>query len=410
MVNPKTDVAQMIAAVEVLIGLFLSLAAIAGLLILHHRLARLDPYEPINARFIFAIRVTLVLFAGRALMIMTGGAWFKSLVYIGAALVPLAVLLLTEGLLRRHAGKPLKAAVGCGAILFVLLAVFPTGWVDPARVAALMIFQVTSLIACGIMVWSRDQSSLSVSENMTAVRLGLSLILLIPLCLSDYFVIWLGLPMQISALGVLIMCWLAISLSGAAAGQRATLKTLFGLVAASLLASVGLGALLGANVMAYVLSFAGILAAVLVASIAAETYRHRQDIKEHALDLQIANAPKDDAQTFLRSITTIPGLETSTQITAAQLTEIDLPTTASVFKKHPIIRAANLPPLAAQEAELVAHLLAQTDASHLMQILDTPFTLIAMSLPSLTQSQATATTLALLRQQATNIAKQGHTS
>jgi len=84
---------------NVLTDLYLSLAALVGLIILHMTLTRDDA---LTRRFRFTIRVTMLLFAGRALVVLTGGEAFRFLVMLGAGLIPLSVLLLTEGLLRRQ--------------------------------------------------------------------------------------------------------------------------------------------------------------------------------------------------------------------------------------------------------------------------------------------------------------------
>ena len=55
----------MIAAATILTQLFLSCAALLGLYVLQSVLVRRDATDPINRRFLFGIRVTMVLFAGR---------------------------------------------------------------------------------------------------------------------------------------------------------------------------------------------------------------------------------------------------------------------------------------------------------------------------------------------------------
>ncbi|MEM8537780.1 MAG: hypothetical protein AAGF56_07950, partial [Pseudomonadota bacterium] len=91
----------MIAAAPILTQLVLSGAALAGLIVLQGVLAQRGAFDPINRRFLFALRATMLLFVGRILIITTGAGVFRALVLLGAALIPLAVLLLTEGLLRR---------------------------------------------------------------------------------------------------------------------------------------------------------------------------------------------------------------------------------------------------------------------------------------------------------------------
>ena len=53
----------MIAAAPMLTDLALSLAALAGLVILHQTLVGQGRWDPLNRRFLFGVRVTIVLFA-----------------------------------------------------------------------------------------------------------------------------------------------------------------------------------------------------------------------------------------------------------------------------------------------------------------------------------------------------------
>ncbi|MDP5358558.1 MAG: hypothetical protein NWR52_00140, partial [Paracoccaceae bacterium] len=205
----------MIAAATILTQLFLSCAALLGLYVLQSVLVRRDATDPINRRFLFGIRVTMVLFVGRALMIVTGIEAFRILILAAAALIPLAVLLLTEGLLRRHAPPMMKAVIGGGAVGFGLLALWYSDSIDPARSFSLLGFQLLGFVCSGWLVLTRDKTSLSRGENAMVVRLGLSLVLFIPLAAGDFLLLAIGLPIQFSALGVLILCWLAIGLGRA---------------------------------------------------------------------------------------------------------------------------------------------------------------------------------------------------
>jgi len=80
-------------------NLFLSLAAVAGVLILMAVISSRDPWAPLNRRFLFGLRVIAMLFAGRALFVFTGVEFFRFFILLGATLIPLSVLLLAEGLL-----------------------------------------------------------------------------------------------------------------------------------------------------------------------------------------------------------------------------------------------------------------------------------------------------------------------
>ena len=200
-------------------NLFLSLAALAGLLILQAVICARDPWAPLNRRFLLGLRVMAMLFAGRALLIITSLDFFRFFILLGATLIPLSVLLLAEGLLRRHAPLAVKFWVMGGTVMFSVLSFWWSNSIDPARLIGLLIFQLSGFFIGAWLVLTRDKDSLTVAENQTVERLALSLFLLVPFAAADFLMVVLDLPAQISPLGVLFLCWLAVSL-GRSQSQR----------------------------------------------------------------------------------------------------------------------------------------------------------------------------------------------
>lgn len=203
----------MIAAANIFTDLYLSVAALIGLLILHAALKANAPDDLLVRRMIFGLRVGMVLFAGRALIVLTGGQGFRFMVLLAASLVPLAALLITEGLLRRHAPPFVKGVVAFG------LSAFWLGDIDPPRLVGLLIFQIVGFGLCGWLITMRDRESLTLGENRMAVRLGFTIVLLLPLAAADFLMVFIRLPVQISAIGVLVLCWVALGLSRAQDGH-----------------------------------------------------------------------------------------------------------------------------------------------------------------------------------------------
>ena len=187
-------------------NLFLSLAALAGVLILQSVIGARDPWAPLNRRFLLGLRVMAMLFAGRALLILTGLDFFRFFILLGATLIPVSVLLLAEGLLRRHATRWVKVWVMCGTIVFSIQSFWWSDSIDPPRLIGLLTFQLSGFFIGAWMVLSREKSSLTVAENQTAERLSLSLFLLVPLAAADFLMVSLDLPAQTSPSGVLFLC------------------------------------------------------------------------------------------------------------------------------------------------------------------------------------------------------------
>ena len=306
----------MIAAAMMITQLFLSCAALLGLFVLQSVLVRRDPWDPINRRFLFGVRMTMVLFAGRALMILTGIEAFRILVLFAAAVIPLAVLLLTEGLLRRHAPPLVKVVVGVGAVLFAVMSLWYSDSIDPARLYALLAFQLLGFVLSGWLIVARDKAALSAGENAMVVRLGLSLILLIPLAAGDFLLLSIGLPIQFSALGVLILCWLAIGLGRTYLGHRATMVNLAVMVGAAVIVGGMLGFFAQHGRDGFLLTIAAVMTTVFVVAILTDARALRLEEQSLGLLRQLATTRTDDPMTFLRDLQDHPRVEGAVVVSA----------------------------------------------------------------------------------------------
>jgi hypothetical protein len=375
----------MIAAAPVLTDLFLSVAAVLALSVLHRTIARRDPYEPLNRRFLFGIRVTLLLFAGRALVMITGGEGFRFFVLLAAALIPIAVLILTEGLLRRHAPAWVKGLIGIGTVVFALSSLWYSGNIDPFRLWALLAFQIIGLGIAGWLVLSRDRASLSATENQTVERLGLSLILLIPLAAADYLMDYMGLTVQVSALGVLFLCWLAIGLGRAQTGHGAPVLG-FVIVAIAAATAAALISTLGQwGGPGFVIVAAVMMAAMLVAMIVNDAAALRVEENSHSLLRHMAEAG-EDSLTFLRGLQAHPLVEGAVLVDKATLADLDPTVLAAIFAAHPVLHRADQTHAEGAAADHIAHLFARFDATHFICAGRDPLLLLALAMPSLATS------------------------
>lgn len=372
-------------AAPLLTELYLSLATLIGLIAVHRMLTSADPDEPITRRFLFGIRVTLMLFAGRALAILLGSDWLYLLVHLGAALVPLAVLLLTEGLLRRHAPRWLKWLAAGGAALFVVLAPLPAGWIDPARLGGLLAYQVAIFSAAGWMIWTRDRTSLNTAENLTVSRLALSLILLIPLIAGDFLMETLGLPVRLSPLGVLTLCWLAVGLNRPG-GARLMILGFCGLLALALASGVLIATASQTGWDGVVLFGVITLAALLVIAVLQDA-RSGQAASQHlGLLTYLARAPAPDAMSFLRGLQSHPTVDGAALIDDRALADLDPQVLDRVLARQPVLRRSDPARPDPVEQEHIDHLFERFAASHIMAISLQPRRLVALAMPALAAS------------------------
>ncbi|MDG1430618.1 MAG: hypothetical protein P8Q23_03535 [Paracoccaceae bacterium] len=126
--------------------LFLTLAGLVGLACVVRVLKSTGEFDPINRRFLFGLRVVMMLYLGRAGMLLTGIEAFRVLVLLGGGLVPIAVLLLCEGLLRRHAPRWVKGLMATGTVVFCATSIVVSGGIDPLRLWGVLGFQILAWV------------------------------------------------------------------------------------------------------------------------------------------------------------------------------------------------------------------------------------------------------------------------
>jgi len=371
-----------------LAALLLSLAATAGVVLLHQVVQARGADEPLNRRFMFGLRVTALLYAGRALAAVTGVGLFDALVLIAASLIPLAVLILTEGLLRRHAPVWVKLVVLVGTAGCLMLAVLPAGLVEPWRSHGLMGFQLGLFGIVAWLVLGRDRAGLTSAENLAVGRLGLSLVLLTPFGALDFLGEGWGLPVQPSALAVLVLCRLALSLgrSDAAGGVRhgGAVVSLLILLALALAVTAVLALATGAGMGMAALILALLLAALLLADLIAAARADRDGAGQSLLDLLVAGPPTRTA--FLAALQAHPAVQGAALLDTGLLADLDPAVLTALFAAHPVLRRADPWPSGAAARDHVQHLFARHDATHLLLVGMAPPAILALAMPTLAAS------------------------
>ncbi len=395
----------MIAAATIITQLFLSCAALVGLFVLQTVLVRRDQWDPINRRFLFGVRITMVLFAGRVLMILTGVEAFRILILFAAAIIPLAVLILTEGLLRRHAPPLVKLVIGGGAVIFAMSSLWYSDSIDPARLFALLGFQLLGFILSGWLVIRRDRASLTASENAMVVRLGLSLFLFIPLAAGDFLLLYTGLPIQFSALGVLILCWLAIGLGRTHLGHRATLMNLGVMIVAAIIVGGMIGMFAELERNGYLLVIAVIMTTLFVVTILTDARALRLEEQSLGLLNQLAKAKTDDPMTFLRDLQDHTLVEGAVVVSEDSLAGLQDEVLEQIFSAAPVLRRTDPPQLGAVADDHIAYLFERYSATHVMLAMARPRVLVALSMPSLSASPSAELELQVVQRMAALMAK-----
>jgi len=395
-----------IAAAPVLTQLFLNCASVLGLLTLYRVLGQRGSFDPINRRFRFVLRVTMLLFAGRILVSVTGIEGFRSFILLGAALIPLAVLVLTEGLLRRHAPFFVKVLISLCAVVFGASAAWFSESIDPARLVGLLVYQVVGFALVGLLIVRRDRGSLSARENLMVVRLGWSLALLIPFSLGDFLLHFVGLPVQFSGLGVLVICWLAIGLARDAQGHRATLIQ-FGFLLAGAAVSGGVISLLTqAGPGEGLIIFAIVAAAFFLVATVDGARSLQREAQGQGLLRALAAAPTDGPMPFIAALQEHPIVEGAVLVEGEHLAQLQQPVLEDVFAATPVLRKNDVPPNEPVAADHIAYLFDRYAATHLMYVTSKPMRLLALNMPALGMSPAVEAELIVVQRMAMLLSEQ----
>jgi len=164
--------------------------------------------------------LAIVFYGARNIEWMTGGALARSLTISSAALLPLMAFLALEALLRRHAAGWMKLFIAGGGAVLALLALVP---VVNGFAGFLFLLLVYQLISFALLIWfvlAREYDSLSKAENAMIDRMGIGLLIMLPLLFSDYRnPEWLF-PASMSGIAVLITCWVLVHLNDREMGRR----------------------------------------------------------------------------------------------------------------------------------------------------------------------------------------------
>lgn len=367
-----------------LADLVLSLAALAGLWTLDRVLRAAGPDDPVVRRFRFGVFAVLLVFLGRSMVALTGAGALRFIEYIGAGLIPLAVLLLVEGLLRRHAPGWAKTLFAGGAIVMVILALLPAAWVDPGRILITLTLQVAAFAVAAWLVLTRDKGSLSASENRAAERLAVSLLLIVPLGASDFLISVLGLPVRPSGIAVLFLCWLAIGLwRGDGGGHRAPLSTFTVMVVCVAAVTWVVASGFGAERSAIIMIAALVLAAVLLSSVVADARAALAEAATPSILTNLSDWSDENPVAFFRSLAGHPAVAGAVFVDEPALSGLDGDVLDRLFAARPVLRRREAPPTEPDLADLCAHLFDRYEATHILQVRGAPRLLLALSLPSI---------------------------
>lgn len=362
-----------------LADIWVSSCAALGAVVVLLRLEDLVQRAEIARRFRFCLWVLVVLMLAR---IGHWGNWgwpFSVATNTCAALLPLAALLLAEGLLRSHAPAILKQTCAWGAVVFSLLGLLQFSSLEFWRLSGLLFFQLVGLGGVAVFVQRRDRCSLSPNENRTINRMSLSFLLILPFLTTDFMRFsTLDVPVRLGGVAVLVLCWLSISLNRPGARGRDILRgfAIVFLVTGAL--TLILSGLVPMGLRAGVQAMAVILSALILLAIWQTANALRAEDRQLVALREIAEADGQGPEASMSLLRRAAGASNAVLVSEPELTEINLNALRTRFVETPVQQ------LGVTDDEQVNWLFSRFDATHAVLLSDEPFQVAMLNSPDIT--------------------------
>ena len=368
--------------------------------------ARRGLSSALRSRLGFALGGLCLFFASRAASKALGSPALALLTLMIASGLPIAALLLAEGVLRRHAPWALKVLTTAGGLV-VAVVLFATAGCAPASSWGLGAYVVLSLLGVILLLLTHDRSSLSRQENAGVDALLTAGALLTVLSLTDFLP---AAPIGLSGIGAAAVAFVLSANPSSSREGRAVLAALAvtGLIAAG--AALALAAplqlrttpeqiRLGAILLALLLGAGGILGAS----------RNTDDAAARTFALALARANLSSLDHFLRDLADQPLLAGLRLAEGPALADYDADglgeamAAQAVWTEGALLDPRIVVPVRARDE--LRDLMARTEATHAVMISARPLRIALLTLPSLGANDDAESSLALFRKLAASAAQ-----
>jgi hypothetical protein len=364
-------------------------------------LHRREPRSPLTKRLLVALGMITLLFFVRGVAWWTGSALLDNLSMIPAALVPLGALIVTEGILRRHAPRGVKIVFVVGGIGLGL-----GGAVGPERFATLYsmwlsLFQLAGFATCGLLLATRDRATLMAFENRSIGRLAVGALIVIPFIATDFQVLAPDIPVRLGALGALLVVTAVLIAGGGAETRRqAVLMTALRLSSSALLGVAAAYLSPDADV-AQIMRFCAVaISGVLTIGLMVDALRAHFEAQVPGVLNSAAASPARTRDQLIAELTRHPIFESARRYRESELAAYDPPLLRDFLSARRILRRPEAPwGLAASDpaVERAVSLMAANSATHLIILSHDPVDVIVLAVPVISADPATETALALVR-------------
>jgi hypothetical protein len=368
-----------------------------AMLALHRR----DACNPLTQRLVIALGIVALLFLVRSTAWLTGSSLLDDLSVIPAAAIPFGALIVTEGLLRRHAPRALKLAVIIGAVVLGLGGALGLGHFDMAYAVALALFQLGAIAACAFLLATRDRASLLASENRSIDRMTVGAVIVLPFIVTDFTALMPDIPVRLGALGALLVVT-AVLIAGSSGEARwhGVLLTVLRLVSSALLGLAA--AFVSPDVdAAQVARFCAIaVSGVLTIGLMTDTLRAFLEARAPGVLSSVAISPATTRDQLIAELLRHPLFESAQRYRDDDLAAYDPLLLHNRLATHRVLRRSDAPwrhPPGDPGVERLVSLMAAANATHLVVLSPDPIDILVLAVPVISADPATETAIALVQ-------------
>jgi len=378
-----------------------NLCGAIGLSVAMIALHRRDPGGPLTRRLLFLLGIVAVLFFVRGIAWWSGSQWLDRLSVIPAASVPLGALVVTEGILRRHAPRAVKRVAVWGAVLLGFGGLLGLeAWATPYAIA-LSLFQLAGLATCALLLALRDRSQLLASENRSIARLAVGALLLIPFIVTDFQALAPDMPVRLGAVGALLVVTAVLIAGSSGETQRQGIALAALRVCSAALLGVAAAFLAPDADGAQIARFCAVaIAGVLTIGLMTDTLRAYFEAQAPGMLNSVATSTAVSKEQLISELLRHPLFESAGRFREGELAAYDPPLLRDLLSSRPVLRRADAPWGFAPTdpaVERLASLLAANNATHIVVLSHDPADLFVLAVPVMLADPASETALALVR-------------
>lgn len=378
-----------------------NLCGAIGLAVAMMTFYRRDPRSPLTRRLLAALGVIATLFLIRGAAWWTGSGALDRLSVLPASLIPLGALIVTEGILRRHAPRALKIAALAGAAVLGFGGALGLEQFAKPYAIALALFQLAGFATCGLLLARRDRAELMGSENRSIGRLAVGALLVLPFILTDFRTLWPDIPVRLGALGALLTVAVMLIAGGGAETRRHGLTLMTLRLASSALLGIAAAFMASDVDAAQIVRFCAVaVAGVLTIGMMTDALRALFESQEPGLLNSMAASPAQTRAELVAELARHPIFESARRFRAVDLAAYDPPLLHELLVTSRALRRSEAPwglALTHPAVERMTSLMTAHSATHVIALGQDPIDLIALAVPVTSADPATETALTLVQ-------------